>query len=319
MTPHSLVTHSKPGLRGCCADKPVFSSRKYLWCMNFIAWYGGEGEWKNTAELDVLPSAGFLQCVLWIFLVHKISQMKRTAHHGGKYLAFLFGKWHTLAFCASILRENYLSTWAGASVVCRSRYRQRKPCWVPVLISLIGENPGPLPLWGPGLIGKQSSGCFQWPWLVGRGDVAETSTWQLVRGTGSSPGHWGRDSCLAPDGQRYAAHSNSFHSCPALGYSQRSPWTSAQSSFTEALDNKPSRGDLAHAHSWAVCSGNLSPEVGPPAVHSQDPTQSPAEWTGSGTFAGGIHKYEESGVLASTSMPWDILDEAVGLWSTGAI
>ena len=51
----------------------------------------------------------------------------------------------------------------------------------------------------------------------------------------------------------------------------------------------------------------------PPAVHSQDPTQSPAEWTGSGTFAGGIHKYEESGVLASTSMPWDILDEAVGL------
>lgn len=26
---------------------------------------------------------------LWIFLVHKISQMKRIAHHGGKYLAFL--------------------------------------------------------------------------------------------------------------------------------------------------------------------------------------------------------------------------------------
>lgn len=50
-----------------------------------------------------------------------------------------------------------------------------------------------------------------------------------------------------------------------------------------------------------------------PAVHPQDPTQSPAEWTGSGTFAGGIHKYEESGVLASTSMPWDILDEALGL------
>lgn len=80
------------------------------------------------------------------------------------------------------------------------------------------------------------------------------------------------------------------------------------------VDNKPSCGELAHAHTWAVCGGNLFPEVGrPPAVHPQDPTQSPAEWTGSDTFVGGIHKYEESGVLASNSMPWDILDEAVGL------
>lgn len=138
----------------------------------------------------------------------------------------------------------------------------------------------------------------------GRGYVAETSTWQLVGERGPALGTEAGTAALAPDGQQYAAHSNSFHShflplatatVVSLEHWHRAaslrPWTTSAIMGTSHLltpgqcvvENYPLR----------------SPQLYIPRTQHSPQAQAHL-WVGS------INK-EESGVLASTSMPWDIL------------